>query len=258
MSYEGPIDAEAWLARWDRAHALYMPGRASMVDAVLEIVTAAAGGGDTVRVLDLAGGPGSMALAVATRIPQAEVTLLDVDPVLLALASLTVERRALGERIVTVAGDLTSPDWLGVAGGPFDVVVVVMALHWFGPDRLRAIYTEARRALRPGGALVNADRIPDGGLDQLTARIDGDRRARRQRRVEGGVDDWASWWSALGREPSMASLLAVRDAAMASIPRSAEFHPDVAWHLDALHAAGFIEAGVIWRHAADAAVVAVR
>ncbi|MEE3921524.1 hypothetical protein V2I01_34520 [Micromonospora sp. BRA006-A] len=35
-------------------------------------------------------------------------------------------------------------------------------------------------------------------------------------------------------------------------------NPPAAWHLDALRAAGFTEAGVLWRGGADAAVAALR
>ena len=39
---------------------------------------------------------------------------------------------------------------------------------------------------------------------------------------------------------------------------SPEWNPPATWHLDALRAAGFTEAGVLWRGGADAAVAALR
>lgn len=247
-------DAE-WHVRWERMHELYMPGRKAMIEVLLDVL---AGAGGPRRVLDLAGGPATTAIAVADRFPDADVTVLDIDPVLLALATRATERRPAGRHVETLNRDLSTSAWLDAADGPFDAVVVVMALHWFEPTRLGEIYTEIFGALEPGGLFINADRIPDTTISPWLDALDQTRRHRRQQRIDTGTEDWAGWWQAVRAEPALATELADRDAVLDSTARSAEFHPDVGWHDEALRQAGFCDVGVLWRDGSDATIVARR
>lgn len=260
MSIDDPPGGEAddarWQQRWERTHELYLPGRDAAMSATLDLLAVAADGRPS-RLLDLAGGPGPLAISAATRFPTIRVTLADIDPVLLALAAATIRRLGLDRRVEIVVVDLANPTWVTSAGGPFDAIVVVMALHWFEPHRIREIYEEAGRLLRPGGVFVNVDRIADPGFAEFTADIDAHRTSRRARKVGDGAETWETWWAAM-REDHVPDLFAARDRLFADRSPSAECHPDLPWHLDALRAAGFSEAGVLWREHADAAVAATR
>ncbi|MFU8849525.1 class I SAM-dependent methyltransferase [Micromonospora sp. SL1-18] len=86
-----------------------------------------------------------------------QVTVLDVDPVLLALAD-----AALPTGTRTVCADIASPDWMSLAGGPFDLVLAIMTVHYLPEQRLWDWYAEARKVLRPYGLLLVADKCAAG------------------------------------------------------------------------------------------------
>ncbi len=247
------FDAAAWQQSWDRQQEGYLPDReerfATMLDAVVAINEDA-----PPRILDLAGGTGSISLRALARFPRASTTVLDVDPVLLAIAL-----ASLDERTTFVNADLRSPDWAhALDGAQYDAVLTATALHWIQPARLAELYREIRDVLRPGGLFANADHMPDPGLPSLGPRLtlmNEHRHAAAAR--AGAVLDWDSWWEKLAEEPALADLLPQRAAVFAD-RHPVEVEPDVAWHLDALRAAGFGEVGVLWRAGNDAAIAALR
>ncbi|MFJ6673761.1 class I SAM-dependent methyltransferase [Actinosynnema sp. NPDC091369] len=212
-------DAEELRRGWDVRQEPFLPHRN---EAFAVLVAAATGR----RALDLAGGTGS----IAARLGNAEVTVLDVDPVLLAIA-----RAALGDRVAVVSADLGAPGW--DAGREFDAVVAGAALHCFGPDRLRALYREVHDVLAPGGVFANADRMPEGP-------VAGE---------GGGLAGWREWWATALAHPALAEAARERVEGV-----SADFYPPASWHVDALRAAGFDEVGVRWRQDDTAVVVARR
>ncbi len=99
-----------------------------------------------IAALDLGTGTGTLAFGLATR--GASVTALDPAATMVA----QVERRAKesGVPIRTIEGKAEST---GLADAAFDLVIAGQCWHWF--DRPRAA-AEARRLLKPGGALVMA------------------------------------------------------------------------------------------------------
>ena len=245
-------EPRAWQESWDRQQEAYLPDREHRLAAVLDVVDAVAGGGAP-RVLDLAGGTGSISLRALARFPGAEVTLLDLDPVLLAIAT-----ASLGDRAAIVNADLNRPEWTAaLPRAGFDAVLTATALHWLTPERLSTLYAEIRTVLRPGGVLVNADHMPDDGLpgltERLVARADAGRDARY---AAGAVLSWRDWWDRLADDPVLGPLLAQRRAVYPD-GHHVEWLPPVSWHLEALWAAGFREVGTVWRGGADAAVAAV-
>jgi tRNA (cmo5U34)-methyltransferase len=101
-------------------------------------------------VLDLGGGTGALAAAVAERFPSAAVEIWDTDPDMLATAR---ERCAsFGGRIRYVERSFTDPL------PPCDAIAACLALHHVKDLAVKAgIYREVFSALRPGGIFVNAD-----------------------------------------------------------------------------------------------------
>jgi SAM-dependent methyltransferase len=245
-------NARAWQESWDRQQEAYLPDREHRLAAMLDAVEATAAG--TPRILDLAGGTGSITLRALERFPQADVTLLDLDPVLLAIAEASLHGRA---RIVTA--DLRRPDWTAsLQPRGYDAVLTATALHWLPAERLGHLYREIRGLLDDGGIFVNADHMPDDALPGLTARItaraDKDRDARY---AAGVVLSWRDWWDRVDADPALGPLAALRREVYPA-GHTAEWLPPISWHLDALRAAGFGEVGTVWRGGADAAVAAVR
>jgi tRNA (cmo5U34)-methyltransferase len=102
------------------------------------------------RVLDLGGGTGALAAAIAQRFPSVTVEIWDTDPEMLATAR---ERCApFGERVRYVERSFTDPL------PECDAVAACIALHHVKDLAVKgAIYRNIFAALRPGGIFVNAD-----------------------------------------------------------------------------------------------------
>src|SRR3984957_8947110 len=76
--------ARDWIDRWDRQQEVYMPDREERFTALIDAVEAGTGRPDPL-VLDLGCGPGSLAVRLLARLPEATIVAVDADPVTLAL-----------------------------------------------------------------------------------------------------------------------------------------------------------------------------
>jgi tRNA1(Val) A37 N6-methylase TrmN6 len=148
-------------------------------DGILLAAATPARGGD--RVADLGAGVGVAGLALASRVPDARVTLVEIDADLAALAQENAARNGLADRVDAVALDVTAPaaDFAaaGLSAGSCDVVLMNPPFHDgalpASPDPLRrsahsladpAEWVAAgQRLLRTGGILTlifRADGLP--------------------------------------------------------------------------------------------------
>ena len=164
---------DAWQESWDRQQEGFLPDREHRIAAMLDVVDAVTAvdgrGGATapVRLLDLAGGTGSITLRALARFPYVGSTVVDLDPVLTAIAE-----GSLGGRATVVSADLNHPSWTDVLPDePFDAVLTATALHWLRPERLTVLFGEIRAVLRPGGVFINADHMPDDTMPGLNRRL---------------------------------------------------------------------------------------
>ncbi|AGZ41848.1 class I SAM-dependent methyltransferase [Actinoplanes friuliensis] len=246
--------AAAWQESWNLQQEAFLPDREHRFTTMLDAVGAVTDDAPP-RVLDLAGGTGTISLRTLARFPGAEVTVVDQDPVLLALAT-----ASLGDRATIIAADLGDPSWTAaLPHRRYDAVLTATALHWLPPERLTTLYGEILQVLRPGGVFANADHMPDEGLPGLTKRLMTRADTRRETRyATGAALSWPGWWSKVAADPQLAPLFAEREKIYPAAHGAAEWTPPAAWHLDALRAAGFTETGLLWRGAADATVAAVR
>src|SRR5579875_1526385 len=163
------LDWERLQREWDAQQETYLPDREQRFAAMLDVL--AATNTESPRVLDLAGGTGSITRRVLDRFPSADAVIADVDEALLTIAAGTF---AGDDRVRVVSVDLAGPDWvaqLGEPAGSFDAVLTATALHWLPAERVAGVYAEAGSLLRPGGFFANADHIVDAGLPDLTERI---------------------------------------------------------------------------------------
>ncbi|WP_129667677.1 class I SAM-dependent methyltransferase [Phytoactinopolyspora endophytica] len=237
-----PAVAEELQRTWDLQQETYLPYRESAFTALLDSVEAV--GAEHGRVLDLAGGTGSLSRRLTRRFPGIDVTLLDLDPVLLAIASASV-----APTVNVVRADLGAGDW--VAALPYDsydAVVTATSLHCLPPDRLRVLYGEIRQVIAPGGLFCNADRMAEDNLATMTARL-----AVRREERSGPRHTWQDWWKGIASDPRLASVLRERGSGLTS----ADWYPPGSWHMRSLADAGFDEAGVVWRREEQAVVAAM-
>ena len=244
------------LATWDAQQDLYRPDREHALEAMTDFL-ASAFPVDGLRVLDLACGCGAVTARILEAVPSARVVGIDRDPVLLRIAR---EIWAGDPRVTFEQADLRNDGWrerLGV--GKFDAVVTAASLHWFEPDDVSRVYREIATSLRPGGLFANLDWIPIAGAPELERVSDAYGRDRERRLTperEGQLSPWSEWWAQTLADPDLAAEAKERSAM--DVPRSAEHFADEEWHRSELIAAGFAEAGVIWRSFSSAVMVAQR
>lgn len=118
-----------------------LEGRRSFVDFV--------GPSPDTSVLDIATGPGFVALAFAERVR--DVVGIDITPAMLERAELERSRRGLAN----VRFELGDVESLPFGDGSFDVVTCGSAFHHF--PRPEQVLKEMTRVLRPGGMVAISD-----------------------------------------------------------------------------------------------------
>ncbi|WP_433295457.1 class I SAM-dependent methyltransferase [Actinoplanes sp. CA-030573] len=261
-----------WQESWDRQQQAFMPDREERFAAMLDAVGAVTDGRPP-RLLDLAGGTGTISLRTLARYPGAEVTVLDQDPVLLAIARASLgaggDNGATGHdsasgddsaRATVVDADLGDPSWRAkLPGEGFDAVLTATALHWLPAERVAALYGEVLQVLRPGGIFVNADHMPEESLPTLSERLRARARAEREARyASGAATSWGDWWQRAAADAFLGPKVAERERIYPSAVHNHEWTPPALWHVDALRVAGFREAGILWRGGTDAAVAGLR
>ncbi len=246
--------------RWDAQQTGYIRHRAERFATIARVVAGITAGTDAPRVLDLAGGTGSLGRAVLEAVPGARVVIADKDPVLLGIA----RDAASGDDRTTVAEvDLGRPDWTQhpqIAGSPFDAVVSSTALHWLRPAVLVDVYWAASTLLRPGGVLLNGDHLLYDARHEstLAAVAAADDRLVQTSTFGGDVDTWDQWWEAVADEQRYADALERRAAVWGDDLRDAPPKVTLAFHLETLRSAGFSEAGTVWQYLDDHVVYGVR
>lgn len=156
-------------------------------DAILLAAATDAHAGE--RAADFGAGVGAAGLALAIRVPGLNVTLVEREVDLAALAAENARRNGLGDRAGAVALDVTAPAQTfaaaGLGAGSFDCVLMNppfhdaartnaspqparRAAHVAPPGSLAAWIETAQRLLGPGGRLTVIYRA-DGLADVLAA-----------------------------------------------------------------------------------------
>lgn len=132
-------------------------------------------------VLDLGTGTGTLAAMVADAYPEAQLTLLDGAPAMVAKAQANLGARAAA----AVVQDFADP----LPAGPFDAIVSSLAIHHLDDAGKGSLYARAYAELRPGGAFINAEQVlgETPTLDALLWRWH-----EREARALGATDEeWA-------------------------------------------------------------------
>ena len=180
------------------------------------------------HVLDLGGGTGALSAAVLGELPEARVTILDVDTAMLGEARRRLAR--FGDRVAFREASFLDP--LPEA----DAVVASLALHHVHDLAAKTeLYRGIHHALAPGGAFVNLDAaIADGPRLNALA-----------------FDRWAAGMAEHGiAEPEARRHFAAWADEDRYFPLDAE--------LAALRRAGFAEVDCVWRRGGTAVCCALR
>jgi tRNA1(Val) A37 N6-methylase TrmN6 len=149
-------------------------------DAILLAAACPAEPGD--QVVDLGAGVGAAGLAVAVRVIGAHVTLVEIDPALVALAAANVQLNGLSGRARAVALDITGPAPAFAAAGlmPECAAAVIMnppfndtARQQLSPDDGRRLAHAAPRATLAAWVQAAARPLRQRGTLTLIWRADG-------------------------------------------------------------------------------------
>lgn len=247
-----PTPAEL-LGRWDRQQSAYIHHRDARFEALLSTLELTVG--PRARVLDLACGPGSLTAAAARRLPEATITAVDKDPVLLAIARDTV---GLDPRVTVLDADLTEEGWADDLDlGSVDAVVSSTALHWLHPADLTRLYLVLAEGLPEGAVFMDADHLGYDPISNPTladvARRDDE--LTQSRTLADGADSWDVWWEAAESRPEYADAVVERQRRWAG-KQAPPPKVTLGFHLEALRSAGFTETGTVWQHLDDYVVFA--
>jgi tRNA (cmo5U34)-methyltransferase len=171
------------------------------------------------RVIDLGGGTGALARAVAEKFPAVQVEIWDTDPAMLEVAR---ERcAAFGDRVHLIGRSFAEP--LSAC----DAVVACIALHHVRDMAEKGkIYANIFRALRPGGIFANADCVMSETSAVRAASYEG----------------WAKFMEEQGLSPAEALQQFAEWA-------KEDYYPPLATELRLLAEAGFAEPDCFWRTA---------
>jgi SAM-dependent methyltransferase len=256
----GPAQEQArdWLASWDAQQENHLPCREDRFSALIDAVAEGAGRPDPL-VLDLGCGPGSLAVRLLDRLPQARVVAVDADPLLLALGR-SAWRDRPGLRFA--ARDLRTPGWSRDLGldRPADAAVSTTALHWLAPEELGRLYAELAGLLRPGGLLLDGDHLrADPAQTPVLNRLEQalEEQDNERNPVPPGTPDWASWWQAAAADPDLAGLHEQRQRLQLDTGHHGSPASLAATHVTALRAAGFTEVGALWQRGGNRLLCAV-
>lgn len=103
-------------------------------------------------ILDLACGTGTLAIAAAQAAPEARLTAVDADPVILRRARKKAAAAGVAVRFdEAMSGALPYPD------ASFDIVLSTLFFHHLPDDAKRQTAIELMRVLRPDGRVVVGD-----------------------------------------------------------------------------------------------------
>ena len=244
--------AQTWQRSWDRLEEGYIPDRELRIGALLDVLVARA---EEPIVLDLGCGTGTITCRLLDRFPAGRSIAVDVDPVLLTIASVTF---ADDDRVRIVKADLRERAWVDAVPEPHvDAVLTATALHWLPENVVRRLYGDLAGLVRAGGVVAHAEEMPLTDLPPLRA---GPAEVHLKRRAGTGRSGVArdAWWAEAARGPVLRTATAQRHAVFPSNYPTEEFSPPADWHIAALREAGFADVGVVWRSGMGAVVAAVR
>jgi cyclopropane fatty-acyl-phospholipid synthase-like methyltransferase len=150
--WDSPVEAAAWTEESDRVR----PWRVHVRDEIARRVAAFPVGA---RILELGSGPGLLAHRVLERCPNVSgYTLLDFSEPMLSLSRMRLARFPAAS---FVHASFKADDWPRRAGGPFDCILSMQAVHELRHKRhARHLYKRVHGALAVPGTFIIGDHTP--------------------------------------------------------------------------------------------------
>lgn len=205
-------------------------GQSATVDAPLSLALIAEAAARVTpaaaSLLDVGCGAGNYSLKILERLPNLDVTLIDLSRPMLDRAAERVSRTTSG-KVTTLQGDIRG---LEFGGSRFDVICAAAVLHHLRDDaEWRAVFSKLHRALTPGGSMWISDLVEhsDGRVQTLM-------------------------WERYGDYLSQLKDEAYRDHVFAYIAQEDSPRP-LMFQLDLLRSVGFIEVDVLHKNSCFAA-----
>jgi tRNA (cmo5U34)-methyltransferase len=135
-------------------------GQSATIDAplVLDLISSAAAATTphARALLDVGCGAGNYTLKLLEKLPDLDVTLIDLSGAMLNRAVARAKPLTAG-RITPLQGDVRE---ISLGDGSFDVIVAAAVLHHLRTDsEWEAVFASFHRALRPGGSIWISDLI---------------------------------------------------------------------------------------------------
>jgi tRNA1(Val) A37 N6-methylase TrmN6 len=131
---------------------LEQPGRGHRVGHDAILLAAACPARPRERVVDLGAGVGAAGLALAVRVAGADVTLVEIDVGLAALAAANARRNGLDARVIVLDAAAPARSFAAVGLGPDSVARVLMNPPFNDPARQRSSPDPHRRLAHAGSA----------------------------------------------------------------------------------------------------------
>lgn len=205
-------------------------GQSATIDAplVMDLITgaAAATNPEIKHVLDVGCGAGNYTLKLLERVPDFDVTLIDLSRPMLDRAVQRITPATMGT-IRAIQGDVRD---LALGDSEYDVILAAMVLHHLRDEReWTAVFEKFQRALRPGGWLWIADLV-DHAVPQVQAMM----------------------WQRYGEYLTGMRDAAYRDQVFAYVEHE-DTPRDVVFQIDLLRRVGFESADILHKNSCFAA-----
>lgn len=238
--------ARELLNNWDAQQSAYIAHREARFASVLDVLAMTFG--DDFHVMDIGCGPGSFSLRLLNSFPQARVTAIDLDPLLLKVAEEALSEHR--QRIDFIRADIASPACFSAITDKPQAVVSSTAIHWLMPEQQTVLYRAIAHVLAAGGIFMNADHQRfDARTPRQQALAEMHDKHTQQQAWQQGTPDWDTWFDDALKYAPLRALHTEREQAFAGRPMPEP--TGVNFQLAILQQAGFAEAGTVWQFLDD-------
>ncbi|MHC4441886.1 MAG: class I SAM-dependent methyltransferase [Planctomycetota bacterium] len=237
-----------WFEKWEAMQNCYIPQRLNRFDLMLKLPNLPRE--MKVQILDLGGGPGSLAFHALKYYPNARIVVADADPVLLVIGKHVAKKITANIQFLQV--DIRKGQWWEPYKTKFDLVLSATTLHWLNADNLVKTYRRTFQALKSGGWFLNSDHIADDNPE-----IQSQNRKLLQDNQKAdfdatGADDWDSFFQSLAVQLGQKDLNTIRPET--DIWEGTEDGQPKQFHMNTMHDCGFKQIKLHWQDLGEAVI----